>query len=385
MPRRGDGEGRIYQRPGSRFWHCAYFGPTKNGEWGEIRESTATDDEKRARTFLRDRLREVANHRDQIRPFQGPRAEKLTVGALLDSLFAYYERREIKSLQRTRIHAKPVREFFGHLPALAVTPDVVRRYAEARRAEKRPKSNATINRETEILSAAFSLAFKEERLARKPYIPTLPENNARTGFFERPEFEKILEKLSSPMDDMARFAYVSGWRKEEIRTLRWSNVDRGAREVILHDSKNGEGRVLPLDEETWKLFEKLWRAREYQSDGTTGISEYVFHADGRPVGEANFEKLWRRARVDAGLPEKLFHDFRRTASRNMIRAGVPQAVAMKITGHKTDSMFRRYNVTSSDDKREALRRVNAYVESLPAESNVTAFPATTDSSLTGGR
>ncbi len=364
------GEGRVFKR--GRIWWLAYWGP-ENGEWREIRESSGSERESDARKKLRDKLREVANHRGGIRPFQGPAQERLTVGDLLDSLEADYRRREIKSLARSLNHIKPVREFFGHFRAVALTPDLVRSYTEMRRSEN--LSNAKINRETEMLSAAFSLAFKEDRLARKPYIPHLPENNARSGFFEEGEHKLMLQHLESPMDDIARFAYVCGWRKEEIRTLRWENVDRSAKEVRLFDSKNGQGRVLPLDPETWALFERLWTARQFQTPRGTALSEYVFHRQGDPIGEANFEKLWRRARVKAGLPGKLFHDYRRTAARNMIRAGVPQAVAMAITGHKTDSMFRRYNIVTTDDKREALKREIEFLKARRSETKVARFRA----------
>jgi integrase len=352
------GDGRIWFRKG--YWQVAFWGPRKDGLWGEIRESTHSDVEEDAVKLLRQRLREAANHKSGVRTFQGPQQERLTVGNLLDSLEADYRRREIKSLRKSVDHMKPVRSFFGHQRAIGVTPDLIRRYQESRRAEGR--SNAKINREVEFLSAAFGLAVKEDRIARRPYVPTLPENNARRGFFEKDEFERILPHLPAPMDDVARFGYVSGWRKEEIRTMRWSQVDRSAREVRLFDSKNGEGRLLPLDEGTWALFEKLWERRRFKTRaGNEAISEYVFHMRGKPVSDTGFKVRWQAARDAAGLPGKLFHDLRRTAARNMIRAGVPQAVAMAITGHKTDSMFRRYNVTSGEDVRDALRRQRAYL------------------------
>jgi integrase len=377
------GDGRIFKRKKSKkdggaelpnYW-VKFWGPKKSGEWGEIRESANTTNEKKALHHLRKRVQESRNHRDGIAVFQGRRQERLTVANLLDALFAYYEERQIKSMRNARVHEKPVREHFGHRRGLSVTPDDVRGYIAERR--KRTKNfpdgraNATINRELEILGRAFSLAVQEERLSRKPYIPTLPEDNARKGFFEKHELDAILPYLPEPLDDMARFAFLSGWRAEEVRGLRWENVDRGAMEIRLDTSKNGEGRVLPLDEIDFALFEKLWAAREYRTrEGGSGISAFVFHRQGRPVCEDTFGGQWRRARTKAKLPEKLFHDLRRTAARNMIRAGVPQTVAKSITGHKTDSMFNRYNISSSDDKRRALRLRRDYVATLDDKSNV---------------
>src|ERR1039458_7364647 len=86
--------------------------------------------------------------------------------------------------------------------------------------------------------------------------------------------------------------------------------------------------------------------------------EYIFHRDGAPVGE--FRKSWKAACKKAGVSGRLFHDLRRSAVRNMTQAGVPQAVAMKISGHKTACMFQRYNIVATDDLRTALERTERY-------------------------
>lgn len=101
----------------------------------------------------------------------------------------------------------------------------------------------------------------------------------------------------------------------------------------------------------------------------------MFHKGGKPVGDSNFTKRWQTARKAAGLAGKIFHDCRRTAARNMIRTGVQQTVAMKITGHKTDAIFRRYDITSSEDKRDALRRQREYLAGQPKKNNVTEIRA----------
>jgi integrase len=104
------------------------------------------------------------------------------------------------------------------------------------------------------------------------------------------------------------------------------------------------------------------------------LSEFVFHEYGQPISESKFKRVWARACKKAKLVGKLFHDYRRTAARNMLRAGIPQAVAMQITGHKTDSMFRRYSIVSVDDKRAALKKQFEFLKGTPASTNVAQFP-----------
>jgi integrase len=99
-------------------------------------------------------------------------------------------------------------------------------------------------------------------------------------------------------------------------------------------------------------------------NGSKRFAEFVFHRKGEPIGD--FRKAWATACKKANVSHRLFHDLRRTASRNMISAGVPQAVAMKITGHRTDSMFRRYAIVNEEQKREALARTQQYLATAAA-------------------
>jgi len=88
-----------------------------------------------------------------------------------------------------------------------------------------------------------------------------------------------------------------------------------------------------------------------------------------------FRKTWKTACKEAGLTGKLVYDFRRTAVRNMTKAGVPRNIAMKISGHRTEAVFERYNIGTDEDIREAIVKTAAYVESLPAQTNVVPFNA----------
>lgn len=341
------GDGRVFRR-GNRFWIAYYHG----GE--EFREPGGRT-EAEARRRLRERRKEIAADR-----FVGLGAERITVDDLFEALLSHLATRGVKSLSTVVSHVKTIRARFGHVRALELSPATVERYmAERLEAGKAP---ATVNREVQPLSQAFRLAHRQGRIPRVPYIPRLRENNARQGFFEHDEFEAVVAELPEAVADIARLAYLSGWRRGEILGLRWQAVDRKAREVRLATSKSGYGRVLPLDGLLWDVIERRWAARRFRAaDGSAGLSAFVFHNRGRPLQD--FKHSWASACERAGVPEKLFHDLRRTAVRNMIRAGVPQSVAMAISGHRTVSMFLRYNITSDEDLRRAIRQTQAHLGS----------------------
>jgi integrase len=140
---------------------------------------------------------------------------------------------------------------------------------------------------------------------------------------------------------------------------RWEWVDRGARILTIPDTKNGDPAVLPLEGELGELIERRWRAREVQrADGTALLSPWIFHRQGRPVKK--FARTFHAARLAAGVPEKTVHDFRRTALRDLIRAGVHQHVAMQISGHRSASVFKRYDIVDVEDVRQAFRKTDQY-------------------------
>jgi integrase len=167
----------------------------------------------------------------------------------------------------------------------------------------------------------------------------------------------VVQHLRDPIDDLAAFYYETGWRREEVLGLRWAWVERGRR-IVLPDSKNDEGRVVPLEGRLAELVEKRWSKREYRrADGTTALAEYVFHRAGKPV--RSFDKQWASACTKAGV-HRLVHDFRRTVARDGVEAGNDVFAVMALTGHRSLTTFRRYNIIDTRRVAAAMKRTEAY-------------------------
>lgn len=362
--RRERGTGQIFPR-GSVWW-IAYYHRGK-----KTRESSNSDDRKDAEKLLKRRLEEVGADQLGARRFVGPAAERLYMSELLDALEEDLKLGG-KFTQQVPSHLKPIREAFADRRAMAITAEMVDAYIEERLASAKP---STINRGTQLLHQAFRLAVDRGRLAFIPKIRRLSEvGNTRQGFFERADFEAVVEKLPEYLRDFARFGYLTGWRKSALASLTWADVDGQAIRLRAEHSKNRRGQMLPLEGELAEIMERRKAARVFKGkDKTEALSAYVFHLDGEPVGD--FRKAWATACREAKVSGRLFHDLRRTAVRNMVRAGVREKVAMEISGHKTRSMFDRYNITSEEDLRDAMQRTQAHLETLPEARKVIALPA----------
>jgi integrase len=209
----------------------------------------------------------------------------------------------------------------------------------------------------------YSLAVKSERLQRMPYIEMLKENNARRGFFERPQFEAVRAHLPAYAQPAATFAYITGWRlKSEILSLTWRQVDFRAGTIRLEPgtTKNREGRTFPMTPELRALLEVQHKATQEKQKKAGSIIPWVFHWTKKGRQLKGFTKAWRKACRDAGVPGRIPHDFRRTAVRNLERAGVPRSTAMAMVGHRTEAIYRRYAIVDEAMLREGATKLAAY-------------------------
>ena len=354
--------GSIYQR-GDVYWIKYY----RNGK--PYRESCHTDKITKAERLLKKRDGEIADGK-----LPGIYFDKVKFDDLAKDFLTDYRINERDSIQKAARSIEYLKKAFGGMRATDITTDKIKTYIEKRIEEG--LSNASINRELAALKRMFHLGAQctPPRVNLIPYIPMLKESNVRKGFFEQSEYLALKNALPEHLKSIIVFAYHSGWRKGEILGLTWGRVDLKEGIVTLDpgETKNEKGRTLYLNDELLTELKALFSQRRLDCP-------YVFQRDGNPIKD--FRWSWDLACIKAGLfnvvrddegnemkvPTRIFHDFRRTAVRDMVRSGVPEGVAMKISGHKTRSVFDRYNIVSDQDLKEAAKKKQAYYERQGSE------------------
>lgn len=339
----------------------------------EYRESSGSTSEVVARRKLKERIKALAKGR------YVPNEERLTFEDMVKDLENEYQVNGRRSLSTAKNHIGHLREFFGMDRAVDITPDKVLAYQTSRLAEE--ASRATVNREVACLGRMLSLAVELKKFSLKPKFKLLDGERVRQGFLEHGDFLRLLDNLPEYLRSMVEFLYLSGWRKGAARKLEWKDVDLQGKTVRLRieNSKNKEPWILPLAGRLWEIIQQRLRDRRLDCP-------YVFHLDGIPIGD--FKKAWKTACIKSGLGmmEKqpdgkkkyvgtIPHDLRRCAARNLSRAGVPEVVAMKITGHKTNSMYRRYRIVDENELREAQEKLQGHLEEQPKSSTVVPMRA----------
>lgn len=369
----------LYQRKKKRADGTVMVLPTwwikysKNGR--VYRESTSTKVYAEAERFLKRRLGEVATGK-----FAGLAVERISVNELFDDLMEDYRLNKRASIVETTSRLKNhLRPFFGEMRAGDVSTAHVKRYMRKRL--EAGVVSATVNRELEILKRAFTLAIKSDppKVVRELSITMLTEDNVRTGFLDDSGYLRVKQELPEYLRPLFVVGYHLGTRLGELRKLKWEQIDMAHGSIVLNpnQTKNKQGRTLPIYGE---MREWLTMQRDVR-DVRFPQCDFVFHEDGKPVGD--FRKAWRSACKRAGVEGLLFHDLRRSAVRNMVRAGITEKVAMQISGHKTRSVFDRYNIVNERDITEAAAKLEqrlqtslgillgiptAPVETLPASN-----------------
>lgn len=250
--------------------------------------------------------------------------------------------------------------FFGKLSLNEISPLKIEKFREQRLHDPgngdTTLKTATINRNLALLKAIFSLALREGWIERNPVslIKLEKENNVRDRVLEPEEFERLQNHSALHLQAINLCAYQTGMRSGEILTLTWDRVDFPAGLIHLRaeDTKTDDARLIPLTRELTVLLKDLYKVRYLDE-------QKVFLVKGRSIGSMKtaFNGACRRA----GIEGFHFHDFRHTAVTNMRRAGIDHLTIMKITGHKTMAVFKRYNSFRVNDLKQAAFQFNTYL------------------------
>jgi integrase len=363
------GEGGLIQQEGSPFWYTLIRVRGK-----QYKKSTGTSVKQEALKILRARQQEAEA--------SGPPSRedsKLTYKNLREVLLSDYEEQENRALLHNKETGKPyissltqLDKYFSDWKVSEITTHSVDRFKASLKGKV---ANGTINRSLAALRRMFKLAIEKGRKIQAPVIKMLPEAEPRQGFLDVADYDKLHAALPEYVRPMLQTGYYTGMRLGEIVNLKWGSVDLAEGEIRLagEDTKNKQPRTIPLIDGLPDMMEGLRRANP--------DAEYVFLS---PKGEvvSSFIKAWRNACVKAAIPTRIngrevvshfdektgeyvgliFHDLRRSAIRNLIRAGVDQTVAKEISGHKTDAVFKRYNITDGKDLRKAADKVTKFLK-----------------------
>jgi integrase len=341
------------------------------------RESSESANRADAVRLLKTRIAETASGKPV-----GTELERTTLNDLIAMVEADYIANGRRSLDRVKNAAANLRAFFGgDCKARALTSDRIVAY-HARRREDGAKPSTT-NYEIAVLRRGFRLG--RDKVPTTPRFAMQEVNNVRKGFFGPDQYRAVMEHLPAYLKPVVQVAYITGWRtKSELLTRQWKHVDFDAGWLRLEpgEGKTGKGRDFPFTAELRTVLEAQ-RDRVLQIQRATGqIIPWVFVHTAGEGGRAapgsrikNFRGAWAKACQAAGVPGRLVHDFRRTAVRNLERAGVPRSAAMEMTGHKTEAVYRRYAITDSAMLQDAAAKLGAWHASeAKSQGSVTVKP-----------
>ena len=341
------GTGSIYRR--GKVWWVKWYDAAGQPQYRSAHS--------RERKVAEDLLRELLGHRARGAPTP-PDPYRVTVDALLDGLLAEYRANGRRSLDRADLSCRHLLRAFAGRGAGTVTGADIVKYQELRLREG--AAPGTVNRELAALRRAYRLAIRQGLLVSSPAFAQLREDNIRTGFLEAGQLEAVCRRLGPVEADVTRFCFITGWRsKSEAFPLRWAQVDWSGGFVRLEpgQAKNRDGRAFPITPALRQVLERRLEETRRVERAQSRVVPFVFHRKGQPL--RSMSKSWRTACKAAGIPGRLLHDLRRTAVRNLERAGIARSVAMAMVGHRTESIYRRYAIVAEADLREAGAKLAA--------------------------
>jgi integrase len=333
----------------------------------EILVSAKTSDLADARRELKRLTRNRDNAKEGKEPFIAPKAERLTVGDLLDANLRRSEADGLRSLPAIRYRTETLKGMLGELRAIGFRPEHVDRYKDQRRAgrgtSKRAKvTDTSIRRELEILNRAFQYAVRRGALAFAPFIelPTI-DNVSELEFPQErvPELLSRLRKHDEPLADLMEFLGLTARRPEGLRRLTWDRFDSENWTLTIPPEKKGNPVMIGLSGTLRRIIERRLAARRLGCD-------LIFHRKGKALGEDKdrkiFAKVCEEMELDYGRKGGFtIYTVKSTAIGLMHDAGLSDAEIKDRSGHRTDAMMRRYLKQKPERAHAASKRLETFL------------------------
>ena len=387
--KRQRGTGSIFLQPGSSIW---WYQIWVNGK--RERGSTGCRSKREADSFVRRKLAEYSVG------LSSPETQKVTLKELVEDVLLRNKNNGNKTVaddeSRWKNHLEP---FFGHLRATQVSSDLIDRYINKRKSDqtrsKTAPENGTINRELALVKSAFNHGTEQTppKVRFVPHFNMLEENNVRRGFLQDEQYLRLSRECAVEgvwLTGLFETAFAYGWREDELLALRVGELDLLGKIIDLGETKNGDQRMIHMTEHVFQCLVRCVAGKK--------PDDFVFtRDDGSRVKD--FRQAWWNACIRAGLGRfecrdcdsnvsegrrcstcqskkkakyigLKFHDLRRTGIRNMSRKGIPEKVGMLISGHRTDSVYRRYNIVDMEVLKTATAKIEEHQrEIVQAENN----------------
>ena len=344
-------------RKGKKGYFLDLYVPDEGGRRRRVREKIGEVPLAAAKRILAKRRTEIAEDRFLDRKQKPTRTFAEAADAFMD-----YSKQRRKSWSRDEQLLRQLRAWFGDRVLATIGEDEVYAYIASRRQDEtrygRPPSAATINRELSNLKTIFNREHRAGAIERNPLrgFKLLAEHNVRDRVLDADERQRLMDEAPAYLRPILELAYRTGMRSDEVVSLRWDRVDlrAGAIKLRSEDTKTGRARVVPLDSEMVAMLRAMPRSI---------VDDRVFLRNGKPI--KSFRTAFEGACARAGIEDFRFHDLRHCAVTMMARLGIPEKTIMKITGHKTPHMLRRYQRVDDSDLRNAAETIRRFLGTPP--------------------
>jgi integrase len=361
----------LYKRKDSSFYWMKWVSGGKL-----CRESTKTTNVKKARKIKQKKESDLLKQRGIVG------ADEITLKDMIEEVLFDYKANGRKSTYVVNLRAKTLYDFFdNNTKVIDITEDRIHKYityrlTECKSNKKESIKPGTVNRELMLLKRGFSLMVERHLIGDSPTIKMMKEDNVRRGFFEHWEYIKLMEKASEHIKQILTFIYHTGWRLNEALNVTWDmvDVDNGVITLPPGMTKNKKGRHYYMPDNISEMIRNLWSDHVARIRMDVPVPNFVFINKKGTDRIKDFRGAWKNSCERAALKGKLIHDFRRTAARNYVRAGVPQRVAQDLLGHQTPSIFSRYNIVSDTDLKTAAKKMTEYLNGQGENKPVEAHP-----------